>query len=153
VVGCIDNKLYAVPPFEDVFIASVEGAHNAEQLEKHNITHILCVAPYLELKFPEKYQYKQFDIIDEADEDLSKYMKPCIDYLEQVRTNGGRVLVHCQAGISRSASVCILYMMYKHGMNYDEAYEKLKASRMNVRPNRGFVTHLKEIHKKKFAFE
>jgi predicted protein tyrosine phosphatase len=153
VQGNIDNRLFRVPPFENVFISSVDGAHNWEEIEKHAITHVLCVAPDLEHKFKDKkIIYHQLDILDTVDEDLTKFMKPCMEFIETARNSDGKVLIHCQAGISRSASVCILYMMWKNGLDYDQAYEELKKNRVVVRPNKGFVVHLRNLHNDKFSF-
>jgi hypothetical protein len=38
--------------------------------------------------------------------------KKLLIYIHSARMANGKVLVHCQAGISRSISICILYMMY-----------------------------------------
>jgi len=38
--------------------------------------------------------------------------KKLLRFVHNTRMANGKVLVHCQAGISRSISICILYMMY-----------------------------------------
>lgn len=38
------------------------------------------------------------------------------------RRHAGSVLVHCMAGVSRSATVVIGYMMWKERVGYDEAF-------------------------------
>lgn len=53
------------------------------------------------------------------------------------------MLVHCQAGISRSASIVISYLMERFSMSYDEARKYLKARRPQIDPNDGFVKQLK----------
>lgn len=53
-----------------------------------------------------------------------------------------QILVHCHAGISRSATVVILHLMVSGGMSFGKAFNKLAAVRPFVRPNRGFATHM-----------
>lgn len=50
----IDDLLYKVPPFANIFIGSEEGAKNLRELERNKISHILCVAPDIQSYYPEK---------------------------------------------------------------------------------------------------
>jgi hypothetical protein len=53
------------------------------------------------------------------------------------------VLVHCQAGISRSASVVIGYCMWKDEMSADAATAAVQRARPSVWPNAGFKCQLR----------
>jgi protein-tyrosine phosphatase len=147
-----DDKLYLVPPFDNVFISSSDGAHNGTEIENHKITHILCTAKYIPQKFKDRITYLQIEMVDDVRENLKQYMRQCVDFIENARNKGGRVLIHCSAGVSRSASVCILYMMYKNDLDFDTAYKMLRQSRKQVCPNPGFVRQLITIREEKFAF-
>jgi protein-tyrosine phosphatase len=50
----------------------------------------------------------------------------------------GNVLVHCFAGISRSATVVIAFLMKYKKMNFEEAFEFTKQKREIINPNFGF---------------
>ena len=54
-----------------------------------------------------------------------------------------RVLVHCQAGQSRSAAIVLAYLMKYQDMSYEQAFERLRSVRPQVEPNVGFVRQLK----------
>jgi predicted protein tyrosine phosphatase len=53
----------------------------------------------------------------------------------------GTLLIHCGEGISRSASVLIMYLMHSHSHTYQSAYEMISSQRY-IKPNRGFVKQL-----------
>lgn len=55
------------------------------------------------------------------------------------------MLVHCQAGISRSATICIAYLMYLKHLNLDEAFDFLKSKRSVISPNLNFMRQLAEF--------
>lgn len=53
------------------------------------------------------------------------------------------IFIHCAAGVSRSASFTIAYLMRKNKMSFDEAYKYVKDRRKIIRPNSYFVEQLK----------
>ena len=64
---------------------------------------------------------------------------------ESVSSQQGRVLVHCRAGVSRSATVCIAYIMHKQGLSLDSAYEFVKSKRPVIDPNINFIRQLQKF--------
>ena len=72
------------------------------------------------------------------------------DLIHENAKSGGRTLVHCLAGISRSVSLCIAYMMTHvpskrqdfNTMNVYEALDYVKARRTIGNPNKGFMSQL-----------
>ena len=60
--------------------------------------------------------------------------------------------MHCAAGISRSASVVIGYLMYSEKLAFKEAAEAVKGVRPLINPNPGFVVQLKEWERMEHEF-
>jgi hypothetical protein len=58
------------------------------------------------------------------------------------RHTNNRVLVHCMAGVSRSASVLLAYMMWKEGITAARALREVQLRRSIVNPNEGFREQL-----------
>jgi hypothetical protein len=54
------------------------------------------------------------------------------------------VLVHCLAGISRSPTLAIAYIMRQLNLKHDEAYNYVKEKRQTISPNINFVGQLWE---------
>jgi atypical dual specificity phosphatase len=57
---------------------------------------------------------------------------------------GKNVFVHCGAGVSRSVSVVIAYLIKYNNMKYDQAFNLIKSIRWFIKPNSGFVEQLKQ---------
>ena len=69
--------------------------------------------------------------------------------LDEARKNEGKVLVHCQAGISRSPTIVIAYLMKTKNLNQIEAYSEVHKIRPIIDPNMSFRCQLVEYEKKK----
>jgi atypical dual specificity phosphatase len=75
--------------------------------------------------------------------ELRKYFNQAANFIRDAlqRTN---VMVHCLAGVSRSVSLVIAYLIKHCGKSYSEAYSLLKSKRRVIQPNSGFVAQLKQ---------
>lgn len=60
---------------------------------------------------------------------------------------GRNVLVHCAAGVSRSASFVIAYLMNRKDMLFPDAIRFVKERRSVIRPNSGFSQQLEKYGK------
>eukprot|EP00026_Physarum_polycephalum_P007638 Phypoly_transcript_07703.p1 GENE.Phypoly_transcript_07703~~Phypoly_transcript_07703.p1 ORF type:complete len:369 (+),score=52.75 Phypoly_transcript_07703:408-1514(+) len=129
------------------FIGDYATATNLASLKNSKITHILTVMNSLEPPpFPLEFVYKKFHVRDDEDEDLVAIFSQCHEFIETGRKESG-VLVHCAAGISRSATVVLSYLMKTRKSNFDCELEYLRSVRPIVDPNPGFVKQLKLYEK------
>ena len=119
-------------------------------LREHNITTIINATMELPDLSEEGIETLRIMVADHPGEDLAKYFDHSSDFIERKRCEGGRVLVHCMAGVSRSASLCIAYLMKYGQMTLRDAYHHVKARRSVIRPNSGFFKQLIEYEKKLF---
>jgi atypical dual specificity phosphatase len=79
---------------------------------------------------------------DTDDTDLLSHFDTVNDHIRFVLGGGGRALVHCVAGVSRSASFCLAYLMKFERMSLRQAYRYMSLRRPMVRPNLGFWKQL-----------
>lgn len=87
-------------------------------------------------------KFKQVNIRDQPDEDIISYFDECFEAIDNEIENKGKVLIHCRAGVSRSATIAIAYLMKKNKIPYDKASEMVKKKRQKIRPNKGFIAQL-----------
>jgi len=129
----------------ELYLSSVDVAAELTQIETLGITHVLNVASNKIEYFADKLIYKHVRIMDLPQTHLTKYFPECFQFINDAISSGGRVLVHCMAGVSRSAAVVIGYLMTAKQMTFDEAYEFVKEKRPVIRPNDGFMEQLKQF--------
>ncbi|PHT94908.1 Dual specificity protein phosphatase 1 [Capsicum chinense] len=132
---------------EGLYLGSFGAANNKDALKSLNLTHILTIARDINPPYPDEFFYKVLAVHDRVDENISHYFEECFNYIEEAKGQGGGVLVHCFAGKSRSATIVIAYLMKKHAMSHNEAYQLVKSKRPVVSPNAGFVAQLENYDK------
>ncbi|EPS65926.1 hypothetical protein M569_08851, partial [Genlisea aurea] len=132
---------------EGLYLGSVGAAENWFSLRKLNITHILTVANCFPPVHPDNFTYKVVSVADRADVNISQHFDECIAFIDEAKSNGGAVLVHCFAGRSRSATVVVAYLMSKTGMSLSQAMEHVRNRRPVVCPNYGFMQQLEAYEK------
>ncbi|KAG9454873.1 hypothetical protein H6P81_007777 [Aristolochia fimbriata] len=79
---------------------------------------------------------------DMENENLLDYLDVCLNFIEKSREEGS-VLVHCFAGVSRSAAVITAYLMRTEQLSLEDALESLRLRCESVCPNDGFLEQLK----------
>ena len=130
-----------------------EGSLDKAQLQKKGITHILVAGKSLAKNFPKEFEYCELPLVDYTSQNLYPYIEEAVKFIK----NGKIVFVHCAAGISRSSSMIIAYLMIEKGMSYDAAFELVKKKRPIIKPNVYFKAQLKKIDellaKKEFDYK
>ena len=106
---------------DNIYLGDMGGAYNKFMLKKNGVTHILTVAQGIAPKFSSLFQYKIINILDAPFANLKQHFQSCIKFVKDAIHSGGCVLVHCFAGVSRSATIVIAYLMQEFGMGLTEA--------------------------------
>ena len=133
----------------ELFVSGWLVAEDWTQLESAGITHVINTACTVsKCPFPDAISYLPLAIEDSKNEDIECYFYACIDFIEEALSQGGRVLVHCMEGVSRSCSMVIAYVMWKRGLGYQEAQNFVQASRPICQPNAGFICQLLAFEKR-----
>jgi protein-tyrosine phosphatase len=70
-----------------------------------------------------------------------------VKFMDSFLERNNKVFVNCYAGVSRSASIVIAYLMYKKNMSFIQAFEYLKMKRPIISPNLSFRDQLSSLEK------
>lgn len=139
----ISTEYNATKITEHIFISDIASVYNKDRLEEDGITHIITTVLGVGPMYPESFVYMNIPARDIENQNMEGYFDECYKFIESGIEKGGKVLVHCAYGVSRSASIVIAYLIKKNGYTYEEAYEKVKKRRNIIEPNEGFKRQLR----------
>merc|ERR1712025_1163496 len=100
---------------------------------------------FIKPNFEPQLKYLVITLADSCLETLIPKIQESKDFIDQCLAAGGKVLVHCNDGMSRSASLVIAYIMQTYGMDFKSALNYVQQRRFCVQPNDGFEQQLKEF--------
>lgn len=124
-----------------IYLGGLSEASNPEYLGAHKITAIITV---MLTPLPEDYiktvgvNYLHIEVADLVTTNLAQHFEKCIEFIGNEQT----VLIHCQAGVSRSSAVCAAYLIHKNCWSAKEAIGFLESRRKCVAPNFSFLGQL-----------
>nr|QBK86547.1 MAG: dual specificity phosphatase [Marseillevirus LCMAC102] len=130
---------------EQLYIGSITEASDKKWLDDHFITHIVNCAVEIKNFFPNKYNYLRLDLYDSPEQSLYQTFEPTHKFIKNAIGNGGTILVHCYAGVSRSSSIILYFLMKIKGWNYREALKYTKSKHSKTNPNFGFARQLVSV--------
>lgn len=111
----------------------------------YGITHLLSVGVAAPIDVPGLHRRLFVSCLDVPETDLLAILTSTNAFIDACRHSGGRVLVHCNAGVSRSVSVVIGWLMQAERCGFDEALATVRSQRPCSRPNDGFAKQLREM--------
>ncbi|XP_039163580.1 dual specificity protein phosphatase PHS1 isoform X3 [Eucalyptus grandis] len=136
-----------------LFIGGALAARSVFTLQHLNITHVLCLCSneigQSDSQYPDLFKYKNFSqISDDEETNISSIFAEACDFIDHVEKIGGKVLVHCFEGRSRSATMVIAYLMLRKNFTLLDAWSTLKRAHRRAQPNDGFARILLDLDRK-----
>ncbi|KAI3785927.1 hypothetical protein L1987_45053 [Smallanthus sonchifolius] len=135
-----------------LFIGGALAARSVYTLQHIGITHILCLCSneigQSDSQRPDLFEYRNFFIGDDEDSNISEIFEEAHQFIDAVEQKGGKVLVHCFEGRSRSATVVLAYLMMRKNYTLLKAWNSLRRVHRRAQPNDGFARVLLELDKK-----
>jgi hypothetical protein len=138
---------------DNLYLGNCYNAINSDKcqiLKDLNIQAILNITTDKDTKC--KYllddDYLQLPLLDLAIVDISLVFDQAFQFIESKISAGRSVYVHCQEGISRSATIVIMYLMRKNKSTFQSTLDYIKSKRGCIDPNLGFVLKLMDEEKR-----
>lgn len=130
-----------------LYLGDFYAAQNREKLRETGVKTVLTMAAGLNIRCEKGVKHHVFQALDYEYYDISKHFETCCKLIDEALQKGS-VLVHCAAGVSRSATVVIAYLMRKNAWSLSQALKFVKEKRSVVFPNPGFMRQLRLWEKK-----
>jgi len=158
--------------YPGIFLGDAPTALSTSKLNQLGITHVLntaqapTVAQYPPSQSPKlqnwglvggfvrtsqayykhvNMEFLGFPAYDTITFNLSQFFYEAADFIDKALKSGGQVIVHCHAGISRSATIVAAFLMIKRNMTAQEAIKVIRSHRP-IRPNNGFLQQLCDLN-------
>lgn len=133
----------------NLYLGCQRDVLNKELMQQNGISYVLnasntCPKPDF---IPESH-FLRVPVNDSFCEKILPWLDRSVDFIEKAKASNGCVLVHCLAGISRSATIAIAYIMKRMDMSLDEAYRFVKEKRPTISPNFNFLGQLLDYEEK-----
>ncbi|KIM78531.1 hypothetical protein PILCRDRAFT_824434 [Piloderma croceum F 1598] len=142
-----------------LLLGPFQASKSLEILQGLHITHIVCIrdakeAFSVKARFPDHFKYLVLDVEDNEEQNLIRLFPGAKAFIDQAISQGGRVLVHCNGGISLSPAFVVMFAMQHYNLSWEDALHMVQNRRYCISPNGGFLTQIKEyesIYKAKNA--
>lgn len=149
-----DFQLLLTPAFatmskitDHLFLTGV-GGMTKENFRKNHIDYVVNTTT--EAPFWDDIDSLRVAVEDDSNANIYPYFDPVADRIQDVVSRNGHVLVHCLAGVSRSASIVIAWLMKYKRMDLKSAFNHCYIQRPVIRPNNGFLNQLMAYEKHLF---
>ncbi|XP_004695105.1 PREDICTED: dual specificity protein phosphatase 8 [Condylura cristata] len=131
-----------------LYLGSQKDVLNKDLMTRNGISYVLnasnsCPKP----DFICESRFMRVPINDNYCEKLLPWLDRSIEFIDKAKLSSCQVIVHCLAGISRSATIAIAYIMKTMGMSSDDAYRFVKDRRPSISPNFNFLGQLLEYER------
>jgi len=110
------------------------GKKRFDDLKAAGITHVVCVRQEIEKNFirpnfETEFKYLVVTLADNFLETIIPKVRATKEFIDQCLGAGGKVLVHCNDGMSRAPSLVIAYLMETYGIDFKAALNHVQQRR------------------------
>eukprot|EP00035_Acanthoeca_spectabilis_P014713 m.285326 g.285326 ORF g.285326 m.285326 type:complete len:362 (-) comp16204_c1_seq1:12443-13528(-) len=130
-----------------LIIGSKRDVADRDVLRDFGVTHVLNATPDCPCHFHDELSYLRLAIKDCWNQNLPSHFDAAFEFIDGARKVGGKVMIHCTAGISRSAAIAIAYLMTTKRLSLTEAYAYVKSKRPVISPNLDFMGELQQFER------
>ncbi|NXS26829.1 DS22A phosphatase, partial [Pomatostomus ruficeps] len=129
-----------------LYLGNIRDSEDHENLLRNGITHILSVHNRAEPVL-EDMTYLCISASDSSSQNLQERLRGCTAAPSRGGRGRGGCLVHCLAGVSRSTTLVVAYLMTVTELGWESCLAATKAARPYVSPNAGFLQQLRDYER------
>jgi len=91
---------------------------------------------------------RRYPLKDVEQQEIIPFFSQATDFINEAQQSGGKLLLHCHEGKSRSITLALAYLMQTKDWTLKEALEFVTQHRPCASPNAGFMTQLLKLEQK-----
>ncbi|KAH9279179.1 Dual specificity protein phosphatase 14 [Echinococcus granulosus] len=142
---CMDQEIFGqIARITDHLYLSSLQALTPNRLRQLGVTQLISVMadPIPSEVTAQVERHTQIPVEDIDYSNLRRHFDEVADRIAREARRGGKTAVHCMAGVSRSATMVLAYLVKHQGMSLFEAYKYVLSIRPCIHPNIGFWRQL-----------
>uniref|UniRef100_A0A914PBD8 Protein-serine/threonine phosphatase n=1 Tax=Panagrolaimus davidi TaxID=227884 RepID=A0A914PBD8_9BILA len=161
----VKSKLFSICEIRPYLFIAGYGALTHQKVKELGITHAVDATNISKTQRTPDVEYLEVKIDDNEGSDIKKYFNESASFIRKAKESlmdekfslmdentlfensgdfgrfagdGGKALVYCAAGISRSASICMMYLVIEENVTLRDAFIEVGRARRIICPNLGF---------------
>jgi len=134
-----------------LYLGARPTRERVRELKEAGITHVVsCLTDddRSQMDFlREEFQHLFLGIYDGMDQDIEGTLSLFFDFAAAAMASdsNAKLFVHCEVGVSRSATMATALLMKTEGMSFFDALRRVRSKRIQVLPNIGFASQLQRL--------
>lgn len=126
-----------------IFLGNFKDACDYDFISNNDIKLVINLAEEVPISYNLNIKHLHYFLKDVSSQIITDVIYSVYDHMVNFfKSSDGNVLFHCYAGVSRSASVLIGFLMLYSNISLGDAYSFVKSRRRIIKPNIGFIRQL-----------
>uniref|UniRef100_A0A7E4UXH6 Dual specificity protein phosphatase 14 n=1 Tax=Panagrellus redivivus TaxID=6233 RepID=A0A7E4UXH6_PANRE len=132
------SKLFSICEIRPYLYIAGYGALSHKKLKELGITHAVNATNILKTLQTPGIEYLDVKLDDDEAANIQLHFEEVAEFVQTAKNNGGKALIYCAAGISRSASLSMMTLVINEGLTLRNAFIEVGRARPIIAPNLGF---------------
>lgn len=129
-----------------IYLGNINSVYDIEKLKSVGITHVISVIGGFIPPYPEDFNYLVINALDTSNTDLFENFESTNDFIDDAMMENSNILIHCQAGRSRSVTILAAYIIKTFGLDVKTTIDIIKNKRNIIEPNKYFINQLERYY-------
>ena len=142
----IGGRFEAQKIINGLYLGNINSVYDIEKLKSVGITHVISVIGGFIPPYPEDFNYLVINALDTSNTDLFENFEATNDFIDDAMMENSNILIHCQAGRSRSVTILAAYIIKTFGLDVKTTIDIIKNKRNIIEPNKYFINQLEQYY-------
>ena len=137
---------------DDLYLGSRPTPQHVQTLKEYGVTHVVSCLEERERDgvafLQREFQTLFLPARDSIDENIASTFPTLFEFASEI-AHGEALFIHCQAGVSRSATLAIALLIERERRPFFETFVDVRSRRSRALPNIGFASQLERFEQER----